>query len=85
MKIGLSAVGKIYCICALFHNARTYFIEIKFLSFKFICLGDHSIIAFALIAGIHQIVNICEQGDGGEGGGGGGVSHQYERSHINFF
>ena len=43
-------------------------------------LRDHSIITFALRGkGVHQNVNICEQGEEG------GVSHQCEISHINFF
>ena len=34
MKIGLNAVGKIYCVCALFQNSRTCFMRIIFLSFS---------------------------------------------------
>ena len=46
MKIGLSAIDKIYRICTLLHNPRTCFMGIKFLSFQLIYLGQLALLCY---------------------------------------
>ena len=47
MKIGLSAVDKIYCVCAFLQNVRTNFMGIKYLEFfQFICLGSLALLLY---------------------------------------